>query len=434
MSGLITNYLGAGLASARPVTPSITSGGIALYLASDTGAFSVWGGSWATLAAGTVTSITGSGGTTGLTLGGGPITTSGTLTLSGTLAVANGGTGATTAGAALTNLGATTVGGNMVTLANPSAITFPRFNADNSVSALSASAFRTAIGAGTGSGGGDMLSTNNLSDVASIVASADNLFTKGTNIASASTTNLASATGNFVDVTGTTTITGLGTAAAGVERTVRFTGTLTLTYNATSLILPTAANITTAAGDVARFRSLGSGNWVCVEYQRASGQALASSGGGGTTVAFVGQPLFRGNNGTVVGANFFSGRALLMPSTGSITAIAVFCTAAQATAKLLPGVYTSDSSGNIATLLGTGPQVTGVTFGLNIIPLTTPVAVTAGDLVYVGCQLTVINTAFASMASNIDTVAFSSSSALPSTAGAGTYGTNGGGSFFAKMV
>lgn len=44
---------------------------------------------------GTVTSISGSGGTTGLTLTGGPITTSGTLTLGGTLAVANGGTNAT---------------------------------------------------------------------------------------------------------------------------------------------------------------------------------------------------------------------------------------------------------------------------------------------------------------------------------------------------
>ena len=50
---------------------------------------------------GTVTSVSGSGGTTGLTLSGGPITTSGTLTLGGTLALANGGTGATTqAGAA----------------------------------------------------------------------------------------------------------------------------------------------------------------------------------------------------------------------------------------------------------------------------------------------------------------------------------------------
>ena len=43
---------------------------------------------------GTVTSVDVSGGTTGLTTSGGPITTSGTITLGGTLNVANGGTGA----------------------------------------------------------------------------------------------------------------------------------------------------------------------------------------------------------------------------------------------------------------------------------------------------------------------------------------------------
>lgn len=46
---------------------------------------------------GTVTSVSGSGGTTGLTLTGGAITTSGTLTIGGTLAVANGGTGSSSA-------------------------------------------------------------------------------------------------------------------------------------------------------------------------------------------------------------------------------------------------------------------------------------------------------------------------------------------------
>jgi len=44
---------------------------------------------------GSVTSVNASGGTTGLSFSGGPITTSGTLTLSGTLAVSNGGTGVT---------------------------------------------------------------------------------------------------------------------------------------------------------------------------------------------------------------------------------------------------------------------------------------------------------------------------------------------------
>jgi hypothetical protein len=47
-------------------------------------------------ASGSVTSVNASGGTTGLAFSGGPITTSGTLTLSGTLNVANGGTGRAT--------------------------------------------------------------------------------------------------------------------------------------------------------------------------------------------------------------------------------------------------------------------------------------------------------------------------------------------------
>jgi hypothetical protein len=54
--------------------------------------------------AGTVTSVNVSGGTTGLTTSGGPVTTSGTITLAGTLDVDNGGTGATTAAGARTNL------------------------------------------------------------------------------------------------------------------------------------------------------------------------------------------------------------------------------------------------------------------------------------------------------------------------------------------
>ena len=52
-----------------------------------------------------VTSVDVSGGATGLTTSGGPVTGTGTITLAGTLAIANGGTGATSAGAARTALG-----------------------------------------------------------------------------------------------------------------------------------------------------------------------------------------------------------------------------------------------------------------------------------------------------------------------------------------
>jgi hypothetical protein len=107
---------------------------------------------------------------------------------------------------------------------------------------------------------------------------------QGSNIASAATTDIGAATGNYVVVTGTTTITALGTVQAGTRRIVNFSGILILTHNGTSLILPTGANITTAAGDTATFISLGIGNWVCVNYMRASGAALV---GGGTDTQII---------------------------------------------------------------------------------------------------------------------------------------------------
>lgn len=93
-------------------------------------------------------------------------------------------------------------------------------------------------------------------------------------LASATTTELDSVTSDNVRITGTTTITSLGTATNGLRRTLRFAGALVLTHNGTSLILPGAANITTAADDTAEFASLGSGNWICVSYKRASGLPL----------------------------------------------------------------------------------------------------------------------------------------------------------------
>lgn len=60
--------------------------------------------SWVANASGSVSSVAVSGGTTGLTTSGSPITTSGTITLQGVLAFTNGGTGATSRQAALNAL------------------------------------------------------------------------------------------------------------------------------------------------------------------------------------------------------------------------------------------------------------------------------------------------------------------------------------------
>lgn len=93
---------------------------------------------------------------------------------------------------------------------------------------------------------------------------------KGADIASASTLNLGE-DGHYFHVTGTTTIPAIEARPTGWDIELEFDAALTLIHNATSLILPGAANITTAAGDVARFVSeADSGNWRCTSYLRAA--------------------------------------------------------------------------------------------------------------------------------------------------------------------
>lgn len=98
-----------------------------------------------------------------------------------------------------------------------------------------------------------------------------------TTLASAGTTDLGTIASHNVSITGTTTITAFGSSAqVGLPNyKIQFTGALTLTYNATSLILPGAANITTAAGDTAEVQYLGSGNWRVTNYVKANGSAIA---------------------------------------------------------------------------------------------------------------------------------------------------------------
>lgn len=139
----------------------------------------------------------------------------------------------------------------------------------------------------------DVVGPNNLADnLRAIQAAVRYQFSNGT-AASASTVNLAAVPQGTVSISGTTTITALGTVAAGILKTLIFEGILTFTHNGTSLILPGAANITTAAGDAALMLSLGSGNWRCIGYSRSNGfpvsfGAVLSGVGAATGAATIG--------------------------------------------------------------------------------------------------------------------------------------------------
>lgn len=140
-------------------------------------------------------------------------------------------------------------------------------------------------------------------------------------VASASTTNIGAAASNNVRITGTTTITSFGTAAAGVIRNLRFASALTLTYNATSLILPTSANIATVEGDTCVVASLGSGNWVVTQYQRFNGAPLQvyQSSVGGLLISSIAGSATTASLSVSAGMATNSTNSKLINSTGNLS-------------------------------------------------------------------------------------------------------------------
>ena len=149
----------------------------------------------------------------------------------------------------------------------------------------------------------------------------------GTAIASAATTTIGTrGLGDYIHITGTTTITSFGTAAAaGVRRTLIFDGALTLTHNATSLICPGAANIVTVAGTIIEVVAETTANWRVVSITHSSLSMAELGYLDGVTSSI--QTQFNGKvsktgNETVSGVKTFSSSPIVPNATTATQAMA----------------------------------------------------------------------------------------------------------------
>jgi len=204
-----------------------------------------------------------------------------------------GGTGATSASGARTNLGATTLGGNIFTITNPSAVTFPRFNADNTISSLSATDFRTAIGAGTSSTTGTVTSVASGNGI-----TGGTITSTGTLSVVANNGIVANTTGVFVNANN-----GITANSTGVF-VVRGNGTLTV--NATGVYVNTA-NLSVATSQLSGDIALGSGtsgNYVATITAGNGISGTSTSEGGTPTIAVVANSgLVSNSTGVFLNAN-----------------------------------------------------------------------------------------------------------------------------------
>lgn len=173
----------------------------------------------------------------------------------------------------------------------------------------------TGLGAGTTAG--HSLRYEQLFSTSAVTLLGAMNWVKGADIASATTINLTTATGNAVHVTGTTQIDAV-TLGSGMWRLVIFDGILTLAHSATANNLPGGANITTAANDRALYWSDGT-TVYCAAYNKASGKAVVAPAVGEVTGFGTGVATALAVNVGSAGAPVVNGGALGTPSSGDLS-------------------------------------------------------------------------------------------------------------------
>ena len=165
------------------------------------------------------------------------------------------------------------------------------------------------------------------------------LWLKGAPVASAGTITLGD--GGVFHITGTTTITDIDFTVAtdGRRAILIFDGALTLTHNATTLVIPGGANITTAAGDVAVVVQDSGDNIKVAGFARQAAAPPSGTNTGDQTIQLTGdvQGTGSGSFGTTIQPNAV---ALSVDTTGSYVDNVADGTGIDGTATVEGSTYT----------------------------------------------------------------------------------------------
>lgn len=253
---------------------------------------------------GSVSSVNVSGGSTGLTFSGGPITTSGTLTLAGTLAVTNGGTGRASLSGILKGNGTSAVSTAIagIDYAPPTNGT----NAQLLANSGSGGFANVTLGAGLTYSGGVLSATSVSSGTVTSVA------------VSGGTTGL-SFSGGPITTAGTLTMAGIVSVASGGTGVATISGIV-------------------KGNGASAFTSASAGIDYAVPPTGAAAQLLANNGAGGFSNVTIG-------TGLTYAGGVLAATASATLADGSVTDVKVAVNAAIQATKL---AYQSGGSGSVA--------------------------------------------------------------------------------------